>query len=201
MFLFAALTAPAFGGIPDPARSTVPPCLVLCPAGDVTYTVVVRDIAGNPVSGAVVRLSFVNCMSAPFISVCSLDCCPGVIVDGLHSEFRTTTDVNGVARFPLMLGGSCTGATFGVSADGVVLVPTGVPLAAFDQDGNLTVNAADAALVQAAIGTVNPGADFTCDGLVTQADLDLLNGHLGHSCAGVVPTRATTWGTVKIIYR
>lgn len=197
LLLLASLAAPAFGGVPDPAHCTVPPCLVLCPAGDVTYTVVVRDIAGAPVSGCTVRLEFVNCN---WVVVCSLDCCPGLIIDDLHQQVRTTSDVNGVANFPVMMGGLCPGATVGVSAAAVHLAD--VHLASPDQNGNLIVGADDAQHVHDLIGSTDPGADFDGDGTVTQADYDwLVNSHGGHSCTNAVPVRPRTWGSIKLLYR
>jgi hypothetical protein len=200
LLICASLAMPAFAGIPDPAHCTVPPCLVLCPAGDDTFTVVVRDIAGNPVSGVRVRLEFASCSSGPSIVVCSWDCCPGLIIDGLHELVRTDSDANGVAKFGAKMGGLCEGSTVGVSAGSVHLAD--VHLASPDQNGNLVVGADDAQHVHDLIGTTDPGADFDCDGIVTQADYDwLVNNHGGHSCAGIVPARTPSWGSVKVLYR
>ncbi len=196
LLLFAALAAPAFGGIPVPENSTVPPCLVACPGGDITYTVVVRDIASNPVVGCDVRLSFGAC---PTFRMCP-ECCTGLVIDWQNRNVTAVSDVNGVAHFPLEMGGTCPGATVGAYACNVYL--GSAQLASPDQDGNHGVDGVDATIVFSLLGTTNPGADFDCDGVVTQADLDWLNiNHLGHHCSDYTPTRATTWGTVKIIYR
>jgi hypothetical protein len=200
LLLLVALGAPAFAGIPDPAHCTVPPCLVLCPAGDDTFTVVVRDIAGSPLSGVTVRLEFANCTSSPWMAVCSWDCCPGLIIDDMHEEVRTTSDANGVAKFGAKMTGSCEGSMVAVTAGSVHLAD--VHLASADQNGDLVVGADDAQHVHGLIGTSDPGADFDCDGLVTQADYDwLANNHGGHSCTGVVPVRPPTWGSIKVLYR
>lgn len=197
LLLFASLAAPAFGGIPDPEHCTVPPCLVVCPAGDDTFIVVVRDVANNPAPlGCWVTLRFDGCSG---FHVCP-DCCPNVAIDWQNHRATAYTDSNGAARFPLKMGGVCTGATVWVLACNVSLAH--VQMASPDQDGDLDVDASDAAHVNSLIGSHDPGADFDCDGTVTQADLDwLANGHGGHSCAGIVPVPPSSWGSVKLHYR
>jgi len=183
-------------GIPSPANSTVPPCLVVCPAGDVDFTVVVRDIANYPIVGCDVMLDFSAC---PSFHVCP-DCCQNVIIDWQNHRATVVSDINGAARFPLKMGGVCTGATVRVYACMVMLGQ--VPMASPDQDGDLDVDDSDAAHVSSLIGSHDPGADFDCDGTVTQADKDWLwIYHGGHSCAGIVPARTPSWGSVKVIYR
>jgi hypothetical protein len=185
-------------GVPSPMNSTVPPCFVACPAGDVTFTVVVRDIANYPVANSTVWLDFSACPAFP---VCA-DCCAGITI---YPELRLATrvtDASGVAAFPLKLGGVCSGQRMRVFADGVMLTYSGVPVASPDQDGDLLVDAGDALRVHGLIGTSEQGADFDCDGTVTQADFDwMTNLHGGHSCSNVVPARTRSWGALKLIYR
>jgi hypothetical protein len=198
MFAFIAVGAHrANAGIPSPANSTVPPCFIACPAGDLSYTVVVRDIGGWPVVNSAVLLAFDACQA---FQVCA-DCCAGVTINPQNSTAIRITDVNGAATFPLKLGGVCDGQRMIVRADGYLL-SGGVRVASPDQDGDLLVDAEDALHLYALIGSQDAGADFDCDGTVTQADYDwMVNLHGGHSCSNVVSARAPSWGVLKLIYR
>jgi len=172
--------AVAMANIPHPDNCTVPPCLVVCPAGDEVFTVVVRDIAYFPVVGCDVTLDFGGC---PAFQMCP-DCCANLAIDSQNHTATAISDFNGIANFPLKMGGVCTGATVAVYTAGSLYLGS-VPMASPDQTGNLIVNAADAAHVNGLIGTHDPGADFDCDGTVTQADFTWLwNNHGNHSCAG-----------------
>ncbi len=195
LLLLTVQNAPAFG-IPDPAHSTVPPCLVVCPRGDIPYTVVVRDIAGNPVVGCEVVLDFVGCPSSPLCA----DCCPGLTVDRQSHRVATVSGPDGAASFQVKMGLPCWAGPVGILACGIFLGPAW--LSSPDYDGDLAVTVVDASAVQGLIGNADRAADFDCDGLVTQADLDWLNAnHLGHFCGGIVPTRPSSWGSLKLIYR
>jgi hypothetical protein len=188
----------------DPNHCSVTSRFVVCPAGDIPFDIVVRDQNWIPMAGVGVWLDFSGCAT---LQLCP-DCCAGVTLDPVARTVHAVTDASGAVRTSLKLGGVCNGSTVSVSAatDPAVTVP-GVLLkrsavSSSDQDGDLDVDAADVATVSAAVGTINWGADFDGDGRATQADLDwLTNHHVGHSCAGVVPTRTTTWGSIKVLYR
>ena len=189
--------APAVdAGIPSPSNSTVPSRFLACPAGDVQFQVVVRDIANFTLSGSAVMLDFSAC---PDVVLCD-DYCSGVTIDWQARTATKATDANGVATFSLKMGGLCPASTLRVSADYVVLA---MPVVSSpDQDGSLVVDAPDVTTVYGLIGTSNVGADFDGDGTVTDADLSWLTDlHGGHSCVNAVPTRTATWGSVKILYR
>jgi hypothetical protein len=193
--LLCTTSALAFG-IPSPSNSTVPPCLVVCPAGDAEFTVVVRDVANNPVVGCDVMLDFSGC---PSFHVCP-DCCQDVIIDRQNHRATMISDANGTARFRLKMGGVCGGAMVLVLACNVLLKQ--VPMASFDQDGNLEVDASDLLRVESLIGSHDPGADFNCDGTVTWEDVYWLYYlHGGQTCAGITPARLPSWGSLKVIYR
>ena len=200
LFMVAFLGAGAHratAGIPSPTNSTVPPCFVACPAGDITFTVIVRDLANNPVPGATVWLDFSACPAFP---ICE-GCCAGVTIDPQNRRAAKVTNASGVASFALKMGGVCGGQRMRVFADGVML-SSGVTVASPDQDGNLLVDAGDAFHVYGLIGGHDAGADFDCDGTVTQADYDWMTSqHGGHSCENVVPARHRSWGVLKLIYR
>jgi hypothetical protein len=195
--LCGSLAATAAAAIPSPSNCTVPPGLVTCPEGDVTFTVVVRDIAGFPVAGSTVELDFGAC---PDLPLCE-DCCPGVTIDRETRRASVVTRADGQASFALKSGGVCGGQHVLVRADGVLLA--GIPEASPDQDGNLYVGTHDLDLILPKMGTQDPTADFDLDGRVTQADLDwMFPEHAGVSCNGeVVGARRPSWGALKILYR
>jgi len=196
LLLCCAWAPVADAGIPDPAHCTVPFRFLACPAGDVQFEVVVRDIGNFTISNIPVTLDFFAC---PGVVFCG-DCCPGVTIDRQARTAMAVSDANGVAAFSLKVGGLCPGSKVRVRIWNLLLWDLGV--SSPDQDGDLVVGDPDVAIVQALIGTSNASADFVLDGTVTEADLawqtDL---HGGHSCANVVPARTATWGSVKILYR
>ena len=88
----------------------------------------------------------------------------------------------------------------GNSHDGVILA-TPTTFLSPDQDGNLVVDGADMALVEAKLGTHDPTADFDFDGTVTEADRGIAQAHYGHLASGngPVPVLAGTWGRLKTL--
>src|SRR4030095_13669377 len=80
--LIVALSSPTTAGtiVPSAANSSVDPCLVICPAGDIPFHVTVRDQTGVPIRGATVVLDF-----CPATSVHP---CPGTecSVEGLNDD-------------------------------------------------------------------------------------------------------------------
>src|SRR4030095_7774745 len=53
-FLILVLARPTIAGmpVPSPTQSSVDPCLVICPSGDFTFHVTVRDQIGAPIPGS-----------------------------------------------------------------------------------------------------------------------------------------------------
>jgi len=199
LLLCAMLTLPAVAasGVPSPSNSTVPFCLLGCPAGDMVITIVVRDLANNPVTNSTVVLDFSAC---PAFTLCPVEPTDPYIYDAPSRTVRAFTDASGTVRFPLRAGGVCgTANGVRVFADGVFLA--GRTFASPDQNGDLFVNAVDQGIASAKLGFADPTADFDCDGGVTAADLGVVAAHLSHGCSGPTPTRAKSWGSVKIIYR
>jgi len=197
--LVAAGTADAaLGGVPSAANSSLPACLTLCPLGDMHFSVVVRDLANNPIAGSNVVLDFSNCPGA-FI-------CPFRPSDPYTVNTRRLsmfTNAAGSVTFPARIGGVGPAGSVAVFADGVLL--KSYALASPDQNGNgvaVTIVDVDEALFLAKLGTTDPTADFDCDGDVDVNDELIFNPHLSHSCDGVVDAvRLGTWGTVKAYYR
>jgi hypothetical protein len=194
--ILAAGVSPAAAAIPNPSSCSFPSQLVACPAGDIGFTVVVRDLGNIPISGSTVTLNFSSCAAVQFCT----GCCDGVTLDLPGRTASRATDANGVVTLRLKLGGVCNGQYVTVRADGYLIAM--VPVASPDQDGDLVVDSEDAAHVFGLIGTSDPGADFVQDNIITQADYDwLVNQHDGHSCDGVVSARHPSWGVLKLFYR
>lgn len=195
----AALIHPAVSraSVPSPSNSEVPACLAACPAGDMVIVIVVRDIAGNPIANSTVWLDFSAC---PAFTICTPEPTDPYIYDAPTRTVRATTDASGTVRFPLRAGGVC-GTANGVSvfADGVFLA--GRTLASPDQNGDQIVDGADDAIVNGKLGTPDPTADFDCDGMVTAADVGVVQSHYPHACVEPTSAGVRSWGSVKIIYR
>ena len=126
---------------------------------------------------------------------------PGVTYDPQAHRLSMLTDANGVADFRLKMGGVCS-AGVGVSVCGIMLGYPPIPVASPDQNADLLVSAVDVVIANGLLGSHNPGADFDCDGTVTEGDLAwMADLHGGHSCDNTVPGQTATWGSVKILYR
>jgi len=181
-----AWNQPASAGVPSPPQSFVDPCLIVCPNGDFSFHVVVRDVASIPVPNSVVVINFCPCVGPSF------NLCPGI-----SCQVSALTDASGAAVFQIKAGGTCLEPVT-ISADGVILAQR--MIASPDQNGDLVVDAADAAILGGKIGGSDPSGDLDCDGSVTPNDMSVRALHSQHSCQ-VVPTDAQSWGRMKSIYR
>jgi hypothetical protein len=172
--------------VPDAGQSTVDPCLIVCPLGDVTFTVVVRNAVGLPIPLSLVQVNF----CAGNASRCDpLTVCQAGGLTGLDGRVVLSFMAGGISATPVE-----------IHADGLLLASR--PIASPDQDGDLVVDAADIAIAQAKLGTADPTMDLDCDqGVVDQADLDAQAAHVGHQCDQKVPARPETWDRVKRLYR
>ncbi len=196
--LFALLTLlPAIvRAVPSPANSTVPPCLVACPLGDISYTVVVRDLAVNPLNGSEVSIDFSSC---PAASICAIVKDPGYTYDPNTRRVRAVTDATGRVTFGLRAGGLCA-TDVRVFADGVLLATT--HLASPDQNGDQVVVESDFTIFAPKLGTSDVTGDFDCSGNVDEEDQLIGGQHGSHTCYGIVnPVQKRTWGSVKSFYR
>lgn len=190
----------AQAAVPSPANSTVPPCFVACPAGDIPYRIVVRDANNNPEPGECAEISLSQCSTVRL--------CTGVPVSSCDSrlgEMVATTDGDGVAVFTAPVVGTCLGGP-GIPAIRVfasaVLLSGSVSGASVDQNGDERVDGTDESILAAkmATGTYDPTVDFNCDGRLDSGDAALFAQHLQHRCA-VVPGRPFSWGGMKLLYR
>ena len=189
---------------PDPSHCSGSDRFVVCPAGDVRYDVIVRDQYWVPCPGIGVWVDFSGCAG---LRLCPA-CCAGATIDPVARTAYAVTDALGAVSFSLGMGGVCNGSLVSVYlgsypgsvTPGILLSRSAV--SSTDQDGDLDVDATDVAAVAAAMGTVDWGADFNGDGIVSQGDLDWLTSHhVGHACVGVVGARTSSWGGLKLLYR
>lgn len=187
--LALTVAAQASSGVPSPANSSVPSCLQVCPYGDLTYTIVVRDLANNTIAGSSVVIDFTNC---PAVHLC-----PPIT----GRTIREFTNTQGVATFAIKGGGGCANAVL-VYADGVLLTSTSTSpsVASPDQNGDLFVNGLDQVALTAKAAT-DPTADLNCDGVHDAADDAVIAAHIGHYCDGVIPVAPHSWGQLKVHYR
>lgn len=201
--LLLLFVAPAAGaGVPSPANSIVP-CLRACPGGDVETTIIVKDLAGNPLAGSVVELRF-DTSQTPCIgaSLCvPLDASPvDYGYDLTFGRAFKATDASGAATFHLWVVGACVNeGTIRVTADAVLLADR--PLASLDALPDWAIDLNDYDIVVSRLGTSDLRSDFVCDGVVTQEDADFVLPHLGHTCTVPLPVHESTWGGLKVIYR
>jgi hypothetical protein len=173
--------------------------MALCPMGDMSFTVVVRDLANNPIAGSLVVLDFSQC---PGAFLCPARPTDPYLLDVPTRTLRMTTDAAGKVTFPARVGGTCPAGGVSVFADGVSL--KSYALASPDQNGNgVCVNIVDVddVIFAAKLGTGDPTADFNCDGVVNISDQLIFNSHLSHFCDGFVDaTRRSSWGRLKLHY-
>ncbi len=200
--LVSAVALPGFASVPAPPPiSTVPSCFATCPLGDMHIVVIVRDLASNPIFGALVVLDFSACPNA---YVCTSPAGDPYVYDPLSRTIRMTTDASGKVDFPLRVGGGCGPGGVKIYANGVFL--QSYALASPDQTGNGMVVCfaidTDCDVFSSKLGTGDPTADFDCDGDVDLDDQLTMNLHGSHSCHGIVdPAKRSDWGRVKAFYR
>ena len=157
-------------GPPFCDSTIVDPCLVVCPASDIVWRVIVRDSCGNPICDPNTWLDFSSCEAKPCPKeepnwpLVFPDSC-----DPATGEHFFTVDAS-------MIGGA-TGACPDCPA---VLYVNGQPcrtvLARFlDVNGDLCVTQADW------IGDPLCN-DYNCNGNIDAADMAIFNAHLDHCC-------------------
>ena len=198
-----AIPGTARAAVPSAANSTLPACMALCPLGDIPFSVVVRDIANNPVAGSLVVLDF---SQSPGANICEPWQSDPYFVNLLARALYAWTDATGTIVFPARVGGTGAAGSVHVYADGVLL--KAYALASPDQDGNGAVydgppiGGNDLAQFTLKLGTTDVTADFTCDGVVNDDDRIVIYYHYGQTCAGWIdPVKKSTWGEIKTHYR
>lgn len=194
--LAVAATADALTAVPSPSNSSVPACLSTSPDASRICTIVVRDLANNPVISSVVALEYADCTS---FNPCPQEDGDDYVLDLPNQRILRVTNLQGEATFHVRAGGGCSASSIRVFADGVLLGT--MRSASTDQDGDHVVDGADLALLQTKMNTTDFTGDLNCDFMVNEDDETILVGSLGAECVDPTPTRPSTWGRVKILYR
>lgn len=204
----ACLAPAAAAAVPSPSQSTTSPLLTLgasdgvAPDPTLGFVVFVRDLANNPIVGAMVVVDFANC---PDVELGTLTG-PNTIVDCVGRTARTFTGTGGRAELRLTGAiGTRSPASIGARArvygDGVLL--TTVPVAVLDQDGAEGVDAKDVALflhdfeVAVSGGPTAARSDLDGDGAIGPADLGLLYRAAGDPAHEVSPARCDGGATER----
>jgi hypothetical protein len=154
---------------PDPDQSSVLPWddygkAFVSPgtqSGVDSVSIAVRDFFGRPLSGAFVEIAF--------------DGCNSLCVDAPDGLSGITGGDGRVVLDPRV--GGCAGCVATVFADGVPL-RTYARVASPDWDGSAAdgqMHLADAVFFYGRVGTSDPCADYTGDGVVDQDDIDLFS--------------------------
>ena len=103
------------GDWPRPEKSTVDPCLIACPAGEVTFRVEARNLF-TVCPNSAITIDLCGCPTARFAPTFPSD----------HLTFFTPcqptgyTDMAGIVTMPLRIGGVGTGPTR-IYGDGILL--------------------------------------------------------------------------------
>jgi len=180
----------AAAGVPCSGCSTVPPCFSL--VGSATgvpdthgqFTVVVRDLANNPLNGASVVIDLSN---AHDLRICSDQLDAGALVNCAAKTTRKFTDVTGSVTF-IVLGGSNGGGNASTLLGGGRIFANGTligspTVSAFDLDGANGVGVNDLSVWLGDFGTAgNPAfgrSDYDCSGSVGVNDLSVWLGEFG----------------------
>jgi hypothetical protein len=186
--LALAFAAIAHADVPDVRNCIADSNLVASPDGGFAYTVYLRDNANAPVVGATVVLDF-NTASGIFL--CSVQ-------DPEHDgRLIGTSNSSGAVTFYVKAGGVSTGrVSVGTTLDVITMARPRTT----DLDGDLDVDSADHAAMNALVGTSGPTGDLDKNSTVDSADVALLDTHLGGNCSAT-PANDSTWGAVKALYR
>lgn len=187
----ALLAAPTMAAVPSPANSAVDPVAVGNASGNplkgggfgtailgVGFTVVVNDIGGNPVPGAVVTVNFATAngnngaagaaVVNPFNTQVG-----GTTVDCGTLTLSQVANGSGVAVFQPLFGGAENDASIEVRANGVLL--SLIQARSTDASGNGTTDLPDLAVFQTNLfGVGGLDSDFDLGGTVNLPDLAIL---------------------------
>jgi hypothetical protein len=176
-----SLLAPCARALPSAWNSTVPGVIRLVGAnGGVPdavagqFTVVVRDVANNPIAHAAVVIDYESCTD---LAICADQLDTDATVNCAAKFVRKLADASGAVTFTILghsngAGGATTPANYGsVYANGVLIAHPSI--AAFDLDGFGGVGAGDLSVWLSDFGSGMNWArsDYDGDGMVGAADL------------------------------
>jgi hypothetical protein len=168
----------AMAGVPSAANSTTPSCVPLVgssagvPDAFGTITVVVRDLANNPLSGASVVVDISGCTE---LALCDDQLDANALVVCASQTTRKFTDGLGSVSFIVLGGGSGPAATLlgggKIFANGTLIASPTVN--AYDENGIGGLGAADLSAFLGDFASGNPfgRSDFDCSGALGAADL------------------------------
>jgi hypothetical protein len=201
--MLLALAAPslALSSPPTPANDTSPSCISLVgtngstPAPGGEFTVICRDLANNPMAGAVVVIDLSGC---PEVFLCADQLDPAVTVDCAHKTASKLTAADGSVHFTLLGGSNGAGNAVTLLGGGrifkngtLIQAPT---VSTFDLDGANGVGAGDlsAWLTDFGLGISYGRSDYDCNGTVGASDLSFWltafgSGTMTVSCASHCP--------------
>jgi len=171
----------AMAGVPSPGNSTTPGCITLVgslagvpDAAAGQFSVVVRDLANNPLNGASVVIDLSN---AADLAICDDQLDANALVNCAAKTTRKFTDITGTVTFTVLGGSNGAGNASSllnkgrIYANGVLIAsPT---VAAYDLDGSSGVGANDLSAWLTDFGTGNPygRSDYDCSNTVGANDL------------------------------
>jgi len=171
----------AMAGVPSAANSTTPPCFSIVgskvgvpdPSG--TFTVIVRDLANNPLSGASVVVDLSGCSE---LAICDDQLDANALVTCASKTTRKFTDGLGSVTFIVLGGGN--GSPAATLAGGAKIFANGTLIAsptasAFDLNGTAGQGAADLSLFLGDLASLNPygRSDYNCSGSLGASDLSV----------------------------
>jgi hypothetical protein len=173
----------AMAGVPSPGNSTTPGCITLVgslagvpDAAAGQFTVVVRDLANNPLNGASVVIDLSN---ANDIAICDDQLDVNALVNCAAKTTRKFTDVTGSVTFTV-LGGSNGAGNASTLLNGARIYANGTLIAsptaaAYDLDGASGVGANDLSAWLTDFGSGQPygRSDYDCSGTIGANDLSL----------------------------
>ena len=191
----------AMAGVPSPTLSTTPSCITLVgslsgtPDAAGQFTVVVRDLAGNPLNGASVVIDLSNCLD---LAICDDQLDANALVNCGAKTTRKFTNALGSVTF-IVLGGSNGGGNASTLLGGGRIYANGTliqspTVSAFDLDNAGGVGANDLSAWLGDFGAGQPfgRSDYDCSGNIGANDLSLWLGEFGlgtsaSSCAVSCP--------------
>ena len=199
--LLLASPSPAPASLPSAGNDTTPSCISLvgtygstpAPAGE--FTVICRDLANNPIAGAVVVIDLSACTDL-FICADQLD--PLATVDCVHKTVSKLTAADGSVHFTVLGGSNGVGGAVTLLNGGrifrngtLIQSPT---VSAYDLDGSNGVGANDlsAWITDFATGNGYGRSDYDCSGGIGANDLSFWlttfgSGAMAQSCASSCP--------------
>ena len=201
--MLVALATPslAHAGLPPCCNSTVPSCISLVgsrgsvPAATGAFTVVVRDLANNPIAGVGVTIDLANAMD---LRICADQLDPAATVNCAAKTVRKFTAADGSVHFTVLGGsngaGNATTLLNGgrIFANGFLIgSPT---VSAYDLDGISGVGANDLSAWLGDFFTGNPigRSDYDCSNSVGANDFSIWlgvfgSGAMAQSCGASCP--------------